>query len=84
MSSSLQPRYCSLPDSSVHRILQARILECRVGSLSLLRGNLPNPGIEPRSPVLQLDSLPFEAYKSLNAFWLTRFHQLFFLRKAHV
>ena len=32
----------------------------RVGSLSLLQGNLPNPGIEPRSPTLQADSLPTE------------------------
>ena len=31
-----------------------------VGSLSLLQGNLPNPGIKPRSPVLQADSLPAE------------------------
>ena len=30
-----------------------------VGSLSLLQGNLPDPGIEPGSPVLQ-DSLPVE------------------------
>ena len=29
-----------------------------VGSLSLLQGNLPNPGIEPRSPTLQVDPLP--------------------------
>ena len=29
-----------------------------VGSLSLLQGNLPNPGIEPRSPTLQAGSLP--------------------------
>ena len=29
----------------------------RVGSLSLLRGNLPNPGIKPRSLSLQADSL---------------------------
>ena len=29
-----------------------------VGSLSLLQGNPPNPGIEPRSPTLQADSLP--------------------------
>ena len=27
-----------------------------VGSLSLLQGNLPNPGIKPRSPALQVDS----------------------------
>jgi len=31
-----------------------------VGSLSLLQGNLPNPGIEPRSPALKVDSLPAE------------------------
>ena len=37
-----------------------------VGSLSLLQGNLPNPGIKPRSPVLQADSLPAETqWKSL-------------------
>ena len=28
-----------------------------MGSLSLLQGDLPNPGIEPRSPALQEDSL---------------------------
>ena len=28
-----------------------------VGSLSLLQGDLPNPGIKPRSPALQTDSL---------------------------
>ena len=27
-----------------------------MGSLSLLQGDLPNPGIEPRSPILQADS----------------------------
>ena len=31
-----------------------------VGSLSLLQGNLPNPGIKPRSSSLQADSLPAE------------------------
>ena len=29
-----------------------------VGSLSLTPRDLPNPGIEPRSPTLQADSLP--------------------------
>ena len=32
-----------------------------MGSLSLLQGDLPNPGIEPRSPTLQADSLPAES-----------------------
>ena len=31
-----------------------------MGSLSHLQGNLPDPGIEPRSPALQADSLPVE------------------------
>ena len=46
---------CSLPGSSVHGILQARILDW-VAMPPL--GNLPNPGIEPGSPALQADSLP--------------------------
>ena len=44
------PMDSSLPGSSVHGILQARILEW-VAFPSL--GDLPNPGIEPRSPELQ-------------------------------
>ena len=31
-----------------------------VGSLSLLQGDLSNPGIKPRCPTLQVDSLPAE------------------------
>ena len=46
-------------DCTVHGILQARTLEW-VGSLSLLPGDLSNPGIEPKSPALQVDSLPAE------------------------
>jgi len=38
-----------------------------VGSLSLHQGNLPNPGIEPGSPTMQVDSLPAEPQgKTLN------------------
>ena len=59
------PMDCSLPGSSVHRILQARILERVAGSLPSA-GDLPNPGIEPRSPALQADSLPAEPQKSKN------------------
>ena len=58
-------------DYTVHGILQARIQEYSVfwpgkgkGSLSLLQGNLPNPGIEPKSPALQVDSLPAETQGS--------------------
>ena len=40
-----------------HEILQARLLEWVVFPSP---GDLPNPGIEPRSPTLQVDSLPSE------------------------
>ena len=49
----------SLPGSSVHGILQARILEW-VTQLFPSSGDLPNPGIETRSLSLQADSLPSE------------------------
>ena len=58
---SWDPKDCSLPGSSVHGILQARILEWVAISSS---GHFPDPGIKPRSPVspaLQMDSLPTEA-----------------------
>ena len=48
------PMDCSLPGSSVHGIFQARIVE-RV-AISYSR-DLPDPGIEPESPALQVDSL---------------------------
>ena len=48
---------CSSPGSSVHGILQARILEWL--AILFSRG-LANLGIEPGSPVLQADSLPTE------------------------
>jgi len=52
------PTLCGPMDDTVHGILQATILEWV--AFSLLQGNLPNPGFEPRSPPLQVDSLPAE------------------------
>ena len=46
------------PWTTVHGILQARILEWVVISLP---GDLPYPGIEPGSHALRADSLPSEA-----------------------
>ena len=46
---------CSLPGSSVHGILQARILEPFPSP-----GDFVDPGIEHGSPALQVDSLPSE------------------------
>ena len=51
------PMDCSPPGSSVHGILQARILEWVAMPLP---GDLPNQGMEPGSPALQADSLPYE------------------------
>ena len=51
------PTDCRPSGSSLHGISQARILEWVTISLS---GDLPDPGIEPKSPALQADSLPFE------------------------
>ena len=50
------PMDCSPSGSSVHGILQARILEW----VSTPPRDLPKPGIESRSPTLQADSLPSE------------------------
>ena len=44
------PIDCSLPGSSAHGILQARILEWV--AMSSYRGHLPDPGIDPGSPAL--------------------------------
>ena len=55
---------CSLPGSSVHGILQARILQwVAIPSPK----DLPNPGIQPGFPALQVDSLLFEPPR--NTFW---------------
>ena len=48
---------CSPPGSSVREIFQARILEWVAISFS---GDLPNPGIKPKSPALQADALTSE------------------------
>ena len=53
VSDSLQPPGLY----TVHGILQARILEWVAFPFP---GDLPNPGIEPRSPTLQAGSLPAE------------------------
>ena len=47
----------SLPGSAVCGIFQARI---RSGLPFPSPGDLPNPGIKPRSPALQTDALPSE------------------------
>ena len=51
---------CDPMDYTVHGILQARILEWVAVPFSR---DLPNPGIKPRSPALQADSLPAESQR---------------------
>ena len=48
---------CSPSHSSILGILQAKILECVATPSSR---DIPDPGIEPESPALQMDSLPTE------------------------
>ena len=51
-------QFCDRMDYTVRGILQARILEWIAFPFSWV---LPNPGIEPRSPALHVDSLPAES-----------------------
>ena len=51
------PTLCNPMDYTDHEILQARILEWVAVPFSR---DLPNPRIKPRSPALQVDSLPAE------------------------
>ena len=61
------PMDCRPPGSSVHKILQARILEWVA---ILFSSGLPGPGIKPRPPALQADSLPSEPQGSPSVYYL--------------
>ena len=58
----------SSPGSSVHGDSPGKTTE--VGCHALLQGNLPNPGIKPRSPALQADSLPSETPGKPTLMWM--------------
>ena len=51
------PTLCDPMDYTVHGISRP---ECQSGQPFPSPGDLPNPGIKPRSPTLQADSLPSE------------------------
>ena len=57
-----QSESCSVVSSSLrpHGLWNSPSQNTGVGSLSLLQGIFPTPGIEPKSPALQADSLPAE------------------------
>ena len=52
------PMECSPPGCVVHGDSPGK--NTGVGCYALLLGDLPNPGIKPRSPAWQADSLPSE------------------------
>ena len=66
MSDSLQPLECSPPDASVHGVLQQELW----GGLPFPSPeNLPDTGVKPPSPALQVNSLQSEPLgKSHSAF----------------
>ena len=64
MSDSCDPMDYSLPGSSVHGISQAGRREYWSGLPFLSPGDLPDPGIEPRFPALQANSLPLSYQES--------------------
>ena len=59
------PKDCSLPGSSC--LWNSPGKNTGVGSHSLFQGNLPDPGIKPRSPALQTDSLLSEPLGKIHA-----------------
>ena len=66
---------CSPPASSVHGDSPGK--NPGVGCHALLQGmDLPDPGIEPRSPALQADSLPLRQWGSP---WNVRTHYIYTL-----
>ena len=78
------PVDCSPPGSSIHGIFQARVLEW--GAIAFSRGVLINPGIEPRSLTLQMDSLPAEPqvkYKNTEVGSLSLLQQLFLTQESN-
>ena len=79
------PTLCNPMHSTVHGILQARILEWVAFPFS--RGSsLPNPGIKPRSPALQADSLPAEPQgkpKNTGVVSLSLLQQIFRIQESN-
>ena len=58
------PTDCSLPGFSVHGIFQATVLQWVAVSFP---EDLPSPGIKPRSPTLQADTLISEPVGKLGS-----------------
>ena len=77
------PTLCDPMDYTIHGILQARILK---GQPFPSPEDLPNPGTEPRSPALQVDSLTAEPQgKSKNTGMgsLSLFQRIFSIQESN-
>ena len=61
------PMDWSLPGSSVHGESPGK--NFRLGCHTFLQGNLPNPGVKPRSPTLQVESLSTEPAGNSKKIW---------------
>ena len=74
------PMDWGLPGFSVHRNLQARILEW----VSIPSpGDLPDPGIQPGSPALQANSLLSEPYKMVSQSTVLLIYQIWASSERH-
>ena len=77
------PTLCDPMGYTVHGILPVRILEWVAFPFSR---DLPNPGIEPRSPALQADSLPAEPQgkpKNTGVGSLSLFQRIFLTQESN-
>ena len=75
------PMDCSAPGSSVHGIFQARALEWVAIPFSR---DLPDPGIEPKSPALLADTLPSEPPGKLYSRTLLFIHPIYNISNLHL
>ena len=75
------PMDCSPPNSPVHEIFQSRTQEW-VSTASF--GDIPDPGIEPGSPALQVDFLPSEPQGKPKITFLDFLNHLLQLLHLHV
>ena len=75
------PMECNSPGVFVHGILQVRILEWV--AIPFSRG-FPDPGNEPRSPALQVDSLPLShLWSPINYDRFIKWNAIFWLKSGN-
>ena len=75
------PMDCSPPGSSVHGDSPGK--SSGGGCHALLLGDLPNPGIKPRSPTFQADSLPLGKPKNTGVGSLSLLQRIFLTQESN-